>query len=185
MSMQDPISDMLTRLRNGSMAMQKEVAIPSSKLKVAIAKVLEEEGYIKGFRVDGDVKKTLFVEMKYFQRRSVVEGLERVSKPSCRLYCGSKDIPKVKDGLGIAILSTPKGILSGRNAEKQNVGGEILCDENTAASFCPYCENPTIMPTRLSGGESYGQWSGCCRRRQTWQTCLYSSREYRSCCGRL
>ena len=127
MSMQDPISDMLTRLRNGSMAMQKEVAIPSSKLKVAIAKVLEEEGYIKGFRVDGDVKKTLFVEMKYFQRRSVVEGLERVSKPSCRLYCGSKDIPKVKDGLGIAILSTPKGILSGRNAEKQNVGGEILC----------------------------------------------------------
>ena len=106
MSMQDPISDMLTRLRNGSMAMQKEVAIPSSKLKVAIAKVLEEEGYIKGFRVDGDVKKTLFVEMKYFQRRSVVEGLER---------------------LGIAILSTPKGILSGRNAEKQNVGGEILC----------------------------------------------------------
>ena len=127
MSMQDPISDMLTRLRNGSMAMQKEVAIPSSKLKVAIAKVLEEEGYIKGFRVDGDVKKTLFVEMKYFQRRSVVEGLERVSKPFCRLYCGSKDIPKVKDGLGIAILSTPKGILSGRNAEKQNVGGEILC----------------------------------------------------------
>ena len=76
MSMQDPISDMLTRLRNGSMAMQKEVAIPSSKLKVAIAKVLEEEGYIKGFRVDGDVKKTLFVEMKYFQRRSVVEGRE-------------------------------------------------------------------------------------------------------------
>ena len=127
MSMQDPISDMLTRLRNGYMSKQKEVAIPSSKLKVAIAQVLEQEGYIKGFRVDGEVKKTLVVEMKYFNRRSVVEGIERVSKPSCRLYCGCKDIPKVKDGLGLAILSTPKGILSGADAEKQNVGGEILC----------------------------------------------------------
>ena len=127
MSMQDPISDMLTRLRNGYMSKQKEVAIPSSKLKVAIAQVLEREGYIKSFRVDGDVKKTLVVEMKYFNRRSVVEGIERVSKPSCRLYCGCKDIPKVKDGLGLAILSTPKGLLSGADAEKQNVGGEILC----------------------------------------------------------
>ena len=127
MSMQDPISDMLTRLRNGYMSKQKEVVIPCSKLKVAIAQVLEQEGYIKGFRVDGDVKKTLVVEMKYFNRRSVVEGIERVSKPSCRLYCGCKDIPKVKDGLGLAILSTPKGILSGKDAEKQNVGGEILC----------------------------------------------------------
>ena len=127
MSMQDPISDMLTRLRNGYMSKQKEVVIPSSKLKVAIAQVLEREGYIKSFRVDGDVKKTLVVEMKYFNRRSVVEGIERVSKPSCRLYCGCKDIPKVKDGLGLAILSTPKGILSGADAEKQNVGGEILC----------------------------------------------------------
>ena len=127
MSMQDPISDMLTRIRNGYMSKQKEVAIPSAKLKVAIAKVLEQEGYIKGFRVDGEVKKTLVVEMKYFNRRSVVEGIERVSKPSCRLYCGCRDIPKVKDGLGLAILSTPKGILSGADAEKQNVGGEILC----------------------------------------------------------
>ena len=127
MSMQDPISDMLTRLRNGYMSKQKEVVIPCSKLKVAIAQVLEQEGYIKGFRVNGEVKKSLIVEMKYFNRRSVVEGIERVSKPSCRLYCGCKDIPKVKDGLGLAILSTPKGILSGADAEKQNVGGEILC----------------------------------------------------------
>ena len=127
MSMQDPISDMLTRLRNGAMSMQKQVNIPSSKIKVAIAQGLEQEGYIKGFRVDGELKKTLSIEMKYFQRRPVVEGLQRVSKPSCRLYCGSKDIPKVKDGLGIAIISTPKGILSGKDAEKQNVGGEILC----------------------------------------------------------
>ena len=125
--MQDPVSDMLTRLRNGAMARQKEVAIPSSNLKAAIAKVLEEEGYIKSYRVVGDVKKTLFVEMKYQERRPVLEGLERISKPSRRLYCGCKDIPKVKDGLGIAILSTPKGILSGADAEKQNVGGEILC----------------------------------------------------------
>ena len=127
MSMQDPVSDMLTRLRNGAMSRQKEVAIPSSNLKAAIAKVLEEEGYIKSYRVVGDVKKTLFVEMKYQERRPVLEGLERISKPSRRLYCGCKDIPKVKDGLGIAILSTPKGILSGTDAEKQNVGGEILC----------------------------------------------------------
>ncbi len=127
MSMQDPISDMLTRLRNGAMSMQKQVTIPSSKIKVAIAQVLEQEGYIKSFHVDGDLKKSLLIEMKYFQRRPVVEGLQRVSKPSCRLYCGSKDIPKVKDGLGIAIISTPKGILSGKEAEKQNVGGEILC----------------------------------------------------------
>ena len=127
MSMQDPISDMLTRLRNGYMSKQKEVVIPCSKLKVAIAQVLEQEGYIKGFRVNGEVKKSLIVEMKYFNRRSVVEGIERVSKPSCRQYCGCKDIPKVKDGLGLAILSTPKGILSGKDAEKQNVGGEILC----------------------------------------------------------
>ncbi|MBR2363985.1 MAG: 30S ribosomal protein S8, partial [Lentisphaeria bacterium] len=88
MSMQDPISDMLTRLRNGAMSRQKEVAIPSSKMKASIAKVLEDEGYIKSFRVEGDVKKTLFIEMKYQGRRSVLEGLERISKPSRRLYCG-------------------------------------------------------------------------------------------------
>ena len=127
MSMQDPISDMLTRLRNGTMAMLKEVSMPSSKMKEAIAKVLKEEGFIADYTVEGDVKKTLTIELKYFKRQSVIEDLERVSKPSCRLYCGSKDIPRVKDGMGIAILSTPKGILSGSDAAKQNVGGEILC----------------------------------------------------------
>lgn len=127
MSMQDPISDMLTRLRNGGMSMQKEVSMPASKMKSAIAKVLLDEGYIAGFRVEGDVKKTLTIEMKYYMRRPVIEGLERVSKPSCRLYCGCKEIPRVKDGLGIAILSSPKGILSGKDAQKQNVGGEVLC----------------------------------------------------------
>ena len=127
MSMQDPISDMLTRLRNGGMSMQKEVSMPASKMKSAIAKVLLDEGYIAGFRMEGDVKKTLTIELKYYMRRPVIEGLERVSKPSCRLYCGCKEIPRVKDGLGIAILSSPKGILSGKNAQKQNVGGEVLC----------------------------------------------------------
>ena len=127
MSMQDPISDMLTRIRNAAMSSQKSVVMPSSKMKVAIAKVLLEEGYIANYHVDGDVKKTLTVDMKYYMRRSVIEGIERVSKPSCRLYCGSKEIPRVKDGLGIAILSSPKGIISDKDAKAQNVGGEILC----------------------------------------------------------
>ena len=127
MSMQDPISDMLTRLRNGAMSMQKEVTMPSSKMKEAIARVLLEEGYVSDVVVEGETKKTLKIRMKYDHRRSVIEDLERVSKPSCRLYCGSKEIPRVKDGMGIAILSTPKGILSGKDAVKQNVGGDILC----------------------------------------------------------
>ena len=127
MSMQDPISDMLTRIRNAAMSSQKSVVMPSSKMKAAIAKVLLEEGYIAGYRVEGDVKKTLTVDMKYYMRRSVIEGIERVSKPSCRLYCGSREIPRVKDGLGIAILSSPKGVISGKEAQAQNVGGEILC----------------------------------------------------------
>lgn len=101
--------------------------MPSSKLKASIAKVLKDEGFIKDFRIDGDLKKTLVIEMKYHNRGSVIEGIERVSKPSCRLYCGSKEIPKVKDGLGIAILSTPRGVLSGKIASAQNVGGEIIC----------------------------------------------------------
>jgi len=125
--MQDPISDMLTRLRNGCMSMQKKVSMPSSKMKEAIAMVLKEEGFVVDYTVEGDVKKVLTIEMKYDRRQPVIEDLERVSKPSCRLYCGSKDIPRVKDGMGIAILSTPKGILSGKDAAKQNVGGEILC----------------------------------------------------------
>lgn len=127
MSMQDPISDMLTRIRNAAMSSQKSVIMPSSKMKAAIAKVLLDEGYIAGYRVEGDVKKTLTVDMKYFMRRPVIEGIERVSKPSCRLYCGSREIPRVKDGLGIAILSSPKGVISGKEAKEQNVGGEILC----------------------------------------------------------
>ncbi len=127
MSMQDPISDMLTRLRNGSMSKQKQVSMPSSIMKASIAKVLKDEGYIADYVVEGDVKKVLTIKMKYFNRQSVIEDLARVSKPSCRLYCGSQNIPSVKDGMGIAILSTSRGVLSGKEAEKLNVGGEILC----------------------------------------------------------
>ena len=127
MSMQDPISDMLTRLRNGCMSMQKVVSMPSSIMNTAIAEVLKQEGYIADYVVEGETKKVLKITMKYFKRQPVIENLQRVSKPSCRLYCGSQNIPKVKDGMGIAILSTSRGVLSGKDAEKQNVGGEILC----------------------------------------------------------
>ena len=127
MQITDPIADMLTRIRNANSSKHETVSVPSSKMKLAIAKILLDEGYIAGYHVDGDVKKTLTVDMKYFMRRSVIEGIERVSKPSCRLYCGSKEIPRVKDGLGIAILSSPKGIISDKDAKAQNVGGEILC----------------------------------------------------------
>ena len=93
----------------------------------AIAEVLKQEGYIADYVVEGETKKVLKITMKYFKRQPVIENLQRVSKPSCRLYCGSQNIPKVKDGMGIAILSTSRGVLSGKDAEKQNVGGEILC----------------------------------------------------------
>ena len=127
MQITDPIADMLTRIRNANSAKHATVDIPASNMKKAIAEILLEEGYIAGYSVEGDVKKTLKIELKYYMRRPVIEGLERVSKPSCRLYCGCKEIPRVKDGLGIAILSSPKGVLSGKDAQKQNVGGEVLC----------------------------------------------------------
>ncbi len=128
MSMQDPISDMLTRIRNAGMAVKKEVGIPISKMKAAIAEVLKSEGYIADYRKDGDgVSQKLFLQLKYKNRKPVIEGLERVSKPSCRIYCGSNEIPKVRNGLGIVVLSTPKGVISGRVAESEKVGGEVLC----------------------------------------------------------
>ena len=128
MSMQDPIADMLTRIRNAGAAGLKQVVMPGSREKAAIAAVFKQEGYIKDCSVVEDgPKKTLVVDLKYYNGKPVIEGLERVSKPSCRLYCGCKEIPRVKDGLGIAILSSPKGILSGKDAQKQNVGGEVLC----------------------------------------------------------
>ena len=128
MSMQDPISDMLTRIRNAGNAGLKTVAVPLSKEKQAIAGVLQEEGYIGTVEVIGEgVARELSITLKYFEGKAVIGGLERVSKPSCRVHCGCADIPRVRNGQGTVILSTPKGILSGRRAKSENVGGEIIC----------------------------------------------------------
>ncbi len=128
MSMQDPIADMLTRVRNAGMAGLPTVEIPLSKEKKAIAQVLKEEGYIADAGVSGEgVKSQVVVTLKYVDGKSVIGGIERVSKPSCRVYCGSADIPRVRNGLGTVILSTHKGIMSGRQARKERLGGEVLC----------------------------------------------------------
>ncbi|MBE6404018.1 MAG: 30S ribosomal protein S8 [Lentisphaerae bacterium] len=127
MSMQDPIADMLTRVRNAGAAGLKKIEMPSSKEKAAIAAVLKEEGYITDFAVLEDgAKRILTVTLKYYQGAPVIEGIQRISKPSCRIHCTCKDIPKVLGGLGTVVLSTPNGILSGRKAKEANVGGEVL-----------------------------------------------------------
>ena len=127
MSMQDPIADMLTRLRNAGAAGLKKIEMPSSKEKAAIAAVLKEEGYISDFAVLEDgAKRILSITVKYYQGVPVIEGIQRVSKPSCRIHCTCKDIPKVLGGLGTVVLSTPNGILSGRKAKAANCGGEVL-----------------------------------------------------------
>lgn len=134
MSVVDPISDMLTRVRNAVMVGHNQVALPSSKIKVAIAKILKEEGYIAGYEVvDGKVanSKVLRIRLKYVgdrrDRKPVITGLERVSRPGRRVYSGSKEIPWVLSGLGISIVSTPKGVMTGQRARQLGVGGEILC----------------------------------------------------------
>ena len=127
MSMQDPIADMLTRVRNAGAAGLKKIEMPSSKEKAAIAAVLKEEGYVTDFAVLEDgAKRILTVTLKYYQGAPVIEGIQRISKPSCRIHCTCKDIPKVLGGLGTVVLSTPNGILSGRKAKEANVGGEVL-----------------------------------------------------------
>jgi len=134
MSFSDPIADMLTRIRNGVMAGHSQVAMPSSKIKVEIAKILKEEGFIENFEVaDGERAgfKVLRVKIKYVGerrgRRPVISGLERVSKPGRRIYTKRQDIPWVLSGLGVAILSTPKGVMTGQRARQLGIGGEILC----------------------------------------------------------
>ena len=129
MSMSDPISDMLTRIRNAQMAEKNKVAMPSSKLKVAIAEVLKDEGYVDGFSVvkgDGG-KATLEIGLKYYSGRPVIEKIKRISRPGLRIYKGSEDIPKVMNGLGIAIVSTSKGLMTDRKARANGIGGEVLC----------------------------------------------------------
>jgi len=128
MSMSDPIADMLTRIRNGQMAQKATVAMPSSKLKIAIAKVLQEEGYIDGFSVrEGEGKPELDLTLKYYAGEPVIERIERVSKPGLRVYKGSNDLPRVMNGLGVAIVSTPKGVMTDRAARANRVGGEVIC----------------------------------------------------------
>jgi small subunit ribosomal protein S8 len=126
--MSDPISDMLTRIRNAQMAQKASVAMPSSKLKVAIAKVLKDEGYVEDFAIrENDGKPTLEIGLKYYAGRAVIERIDRVSKPGLRIYKGADDIPRVMNGLGVAIVSTPKGVMTDRKARASNVGGEVLC----------------------------------------------------------
>jgi len=124
--MTDPIADLLTRVRNAQRALLPEVALPHSKLKESIASLLQKEGYIAHFAVEGKAIKTLKLKLKYNGKRGVIEGLSRVSKPGLRRYVGATEIPRVLGGMGISILSTPQGIISGREAKKQNVGGELL-----------------------------------------------------------
>ena len=128
MSMSDPIADMLTRIRNAQAVDKTSVAMPSSKVKVSIAKVLKEEGYIDGFAVGEDAgKHTLTVHLKYYAGRPVIERLERVSKPGLRIYKHSAAIPQVLNGLGVAIVSTSHGVMTDRKARATGVGGEVIC----------------------------------------------------------
>ena len=129
MSMSDPISDMLTRIRNAQLAEKTTVKMPSSKLKVAIADLLKDEGYIEGSNVvagEGG-KATLEIGLKYYSGRPVIETIQRVSRPGLRVYKGSEDIPKMMNGLGVAIVSTSKGLMTDRKARANGIGGEVLC----------------------------------------------------------
>lgn len=127
MSMHDPISDMLTRIRNAQRANKVAVAMPSSKLKCAIAEVLKQEGYIEDYAVSADAKPILEIQLKYYAGRPVIEQIKRVSRPGLRVYKGSSDIPTVMNGLGVAIVSTSKGVMTDRKARSQGIGGELLC----------------------------------------------------------
>ncbi len=128
MSMSDPIADLLTRVRNAQMAKLPSVVMPSSKIKVAITKVLQDEGYITGYQVDENGgKPTLNIELKYFQGKAVIEEIKRASRPGLRSYKGKEDLPKVRAGLGISILSTNKGLMTETQARAAGIGGEVLC----------------------------------------------------------
>ncbi|MFZ2627332.1 MAG: 30S ribosomal protein S8 [Rugosibacter sp.] len=128
MSMTDPVADMLTRIRNAQMATKMSVSMPSSKLKLAIAKVLRDEGYIDNFAVrENGAKPELHIELKYYDGSPVIERIDRVSRPGLRVYKGKDDLPRVMNGLGIAIVSTPKGVMTDRQARAGNMGGEVLC----------------------------------------------------------
>jgi small subunit ribosomal protein S8 len=128
MSMTDPIADLLTRIRNAQLARKTEVQVSSSKLKTALVKVLKDEGYVAGFNVKSEgTKQTLSIELKYFEGRPVIDRLERVSRPGLRIYRGKAELPKIQGGLGTAIVSTPKGVMTDKQARAIGQGGEVLC----------------------------------------------------------
>ncbi|MHB0777291.1 30S ribosomal protein S8 [Halomonas sp. WWR20] len=127
MSMQDTLADMFTRIRNAQMATKETVSMPSSKLKVEVAGVLKQEGYINDFAVAEGTKPELTVTLKYFEGKPVIEHIQRVSKPSLRIYKGKGELPKVADGLGVAIVSTSQGVMTDRAARHAGVGGEVIC----------------------------------------------------------
>lgn len=127
MSMQDTLADMFTRIRNGHMAEKAAVSMPSSKMKVSVAEVLKNEGYITDYAVEGDAKPLLTVELKYFDGKPVIEEIKRVSRPGLRIYRGKGDLPTVSAGLGVAIVSTSKGVMTDRAARAAGIGGEVIC----------------------------------------------------------
>jgi small subunit ribosomal protein S8 len=130
MSMTDPIADLLTRIRNGARARHEQVSMPWSGIKEQVARVLSQEGYVRDISVSGEVaKRTLTVVLRYTDGgESVITGLQRVSRPGLRRYTSAADVPKVRDGLGVSIVSTPEGVLADRDARRRNVGGEIICE---------------------------------------------------------
>ena len=125
--MSDPISDMLTRIRNGGRALLPVIELPHSGVKESVAKILKSEGYVSDVAVEGEVKKRIKIRLKYNGKKNVIEGLKRVSKPGLRKYVGSTEIPRVRGGLGVAIVSTSEGLLTDSQARKKNLGGELLC----------------------------------------------------------
>jgi small subunit ribosomal protein S8 len=125
--MSDPISDMLTRIRNGGRALMPVIKLPHSRIKEGVAKILQSEGYVSDVVVEGEIRKTIKIHLKYQGKKSVIEGLKRVSKPGLRKYVGATEIPRVLGGLGVAIISTSEGLLTDAQARKKNLGGELLC----------------------------------------------------------
>jgi len=125
--MTDPISDMLTRIRNANRALLPTVQMPHSKMKESIAQILKREGYISDFAVEGKLPKTMKMKLKYQGKKSVIEGLRRISSPGLRRYVGATDIPRVRGGLGVAVVSTSEGLMTGNQARKKNIGGELIC----------------------------------------------------------
>ena len=125
--MNDPISDMLARIRNANRALLPTVDVPHSRLKESVVVILKREGYISDFAVEGKPRKAIKVKLKYQGKKGIIEGLRRVSTPGLRRYCGAKEIPRVLGGLGVAVVSTSEGVMTGAQARKKNIGGELLC----------------------------------------------------------